>query len=99
MTFLVPALEIGAVAGCLTGIYLWLSGHIPMSIASQPDFTITGGGTLYLLRPVSDAAKEWVQLHIPEDAQWLGDAVAIEHRYIQAIVDGLEADGLVGQLQ
>jgi len=52
------------------------------------DFLVSGGGTVYLLRPISTEAKAWVETHIPDDAQWLGEAVAVEHRYIADIVEG-----------
>ena len=61
------------------------------------DFEVSGGGTVYLLRPLTDAAREWVAEHIPEDAQYLGDAVAVEHRYIADIVSGIRNDGLTVQ--
>ena len=61
------------------------------------DFLVTGEGpltTVYLLRPLTDAAREWVAEHLPEDAQRLGNAIAVEHRYIRDIVDGARNDGL-----
>jgi hypothetical protein len=58
------------------------------------DFTVRGGGSVYLLQPNTQAAKDWVAEHIPDDAQWLGRAVAVEHRYIANIAEGIEADGL-----
>ena len=58
------------------------------------DFFIQNEGSIFLLQPLSDAGKEWVKEHIGDDAQTLGDAVVIEHRYIGAIVDGVQADGL-----
>jgi hypothetical protein len=58
------------------------------------DFFIQNEGSIFLLHPLSDAGKEWVKEHIGDDAQTLGDAVVIEHRYIGAIVDGVQADGL-----
>ena len=59
------------------------------------DFIVENHGSIFLLRPVSPAASEWVSERIPEDAQWFGDAVAVEHRYIGDIVDGIQNDGLV----
>jgi hypothetical protein len=32
--------------------------------------------------------------YIPEDAQYFGTAVAVEHRYILDIVDGVQGDAL-----
>jgi len=63
-----------------------------------PDFSIEGEPrfcTVYLLRPLTPAAFEWIEEHIPEDAQRLGNAVAVEHRYIGPIAEGILADGLV----
>jgi hypothetical protein len=61
------------------------------------DLLVTGEGpftTVYLLHPLTDAAREWVAEHLPEDAQRLGNGTAIEHRFIQDIVDGARNDGL-----
>ena len=65
---------------------------------TSPDFSIEGEGrfcTVYLLRPLTPAAFDWIGEHIPEDAQRLGNAVAIEHRYIGPIAEGILEDGLV----
>ncbi len=65
---------------------------------NSPDFSIEGEGrfcTVYLLRPLTPAAFDWIDEHIPEDAQRLGTAIAVEHRYIGAIAEGILADGLV----
>ena len=58
------------------------------------DFILSGGGSVYILTPQTDAARAWVDEHIPEDAQWFGRGVAIEHRYVDAIVAGIIADRL-----
>lgn len=58
------------------------------------DFTVSDHGTLFLLTPVSGAAKQWVEEHLPQDRTELGDAVVVEHRYIRPIVSGILADGL-----
>ena len=63
-----------------------------------PDFSIEGEGhfcTVYLLVPLTPAAFDWIEEHIPGDAQRLGTAVAVEHRYIGPIAEGILADGLV----
>ena len=65
---------------------------------NSPDFSIEGEGrfcTVYLLRPLTPAAFDWLEEHIPEDAQRLGTAIAVEHRYIGPIAEGILADGLV----
>jgi hypothetical protein len=58
------------------------------------DLLVHGGGTVYLLRPVSPTGAAWVDEHIPEDATWFGGAVVVEHRYIRDIVVGAVTDGL-----
>jgi len=64
--------------------------------ARKADFTVQGnpGDTVFLLCPQSEAASAWIEEHIPEDATYLGSAVAIEHRYIQDIIQGIQSDGL-----
>ncbi len=61
------------------------------------DFILTGGGTVYLLQPVSDSATAWLDEHIGDDAQWLGRALAIEHRYVGNVLAGITEDGLTVQ--
>lgn len=58
------------------------------------DFTVSGGGTLYLLRPLTPAAKAWAKEHIAADAQTWAGAIAVEHRYIGPLVAGIATDGL-----
>lgn len=62
---------------------------------SVVDLKVENHGTIFLLRPVSATGQEWVDEHIPDDAQMLGNAVAVEHRYIEDIVIGAQSDGLV----
>lgn len=61
---------------------------------SAPDFIFTSHGSVCLLYPATPAAREWISEHIPEDAQRLGDAVAIEPRYAGDILEGAANDGL-----
>jgi len=59
------------------------------------DFFVENHGSVFLLRPVTPAASDWISEHIPDDAQFFGDAIVVEHRYIWAILAGLQEDGLV----
>jgi hypothetical protein len=61
----------------------------------QIDFEVSGGGSVYLLHPLTRAARAWVSEHLPEDATWFCGAVVVEHRYIGPIVGGAIGDGLV----
>ena len=68
------------------------SGTSPTEI--RPDFRCEIHGSLFLLFPLSQSAQSWVEEHLPTDAQWFGNAVVIEHRYIWAILEGIQNDGL-----
>lgn len=68
-----------------------------MPANTTPDFYVENHGSIILLRPVSSAAKEWIDEHIPEDAQYFGNAVVVEPRYIADIVQGIQNDGLAVQ--
>ena len=59
-----------------------------------PDFVVKNEGSIFILRPVSTAAKDWANEHIPEDATHFGGGIVVEHRYIQDIIDGIKGDGL-----
>ena len=58
------------------------------------DFFIRHEGTISLLFPESEAAREWVEEHLPDDLlTWAGAAV-IEHRYVPDILAGIVMDDL-----
>ena len=62
---------------------------------AEADFEVQNHGTIFLLLPLTQNARDWVADHIPADAQWSGRrAVVVEHRFIADIVDGFLADGL-----
>lgn len=60
----------------------------------RPDLVVGGGGTVYLVHPVSQRGTRWIAEHIPYDALRLGDAVVVEHRFVLDVVRGAVADGL-----
>jgi hypothetical protein len=61
-----------------------------------PDLTVSGGGTIFLFHPLGDSAQDWLDEHCPADGehQYLGSALAVEHRYIDSTVQLAVADGL-----
>jgi hypothetical protein len=62
---------------------------------SDPDFVVQNHGSIFILHAYSEAAREWVSEHIPEDAlTWGRNGTVVEHRYIADIVDGIRNDGL-----
>lgn len=66
-----------------------------MTNTAQADFEVYGGGTVYMLSPLNANAKEFLYERLGDEAQFLGEAVAVEHRYIGAIVDDLRAEGFL----
>jgi hypothetical protein len=55
---------------------------------NQPDFAVIGSGTVYLFQPLTEKAAAWLKEHFPpsSDHQYLGDSLAIGHRYISDII-------------
>ncbi len=58
------------------------------------DLLVHGGGSVYLLRPISPVGVAWVHQNISPDATWFGGAVVVEPRYIRDIRRGATRDGL-----
>jgi hypothetical protein len=65
---------------------------------TELDFKLENHGSLFLLRPLSSVATNWIREHLAMDnpeTQFWGDAIVIEPRYVAPIVDGIVGDGLV----
>lgn len=58
------------------------------------DVNVENHGSIVLVRPLTAQACQWCDDHIPDDAQWFGKAVVVEPRYVAAIVQGMQNDGL-----
>jgi hypothetical protein len=74
------------------------STRIQKSSTTELDFRLENHGSLFLLLPLTPAAKNWMGEHLPMDnpeTQFWGDAIVIEPRYVTSIVDGILGDGLV----
>ena len=71
------------------------SGTSPTEIG--PDFLCENHGSVFLLRPLNQSAQSWVEENLQSDAQWFGGGVVVEHRYIWAILEGIQNDGLAVQ--
>ena len=56
---------------------------------------IQNEGSIVILYAKSNAAKQWVADHIPEDVQtWGKDGIVVEHSYVNEIVQGMMDEGL-----
>lgn len=58
------------------------------------DFTLRDEGSIFLLTPLTPAAVEWADEHLPEDAQVFAGGIVVEHRYIGDIANAVHIDGL-----
>jgi len=75
-----------------------MSSHNDSFVASGSsptvDFLCENHGSIFLLRPLNQSAESWIDENLPSDAQWFGNGVAVEHRFIWAILEGIQNDGL-----
>ena len=57
------------------------------------DVTIVDGGTVFIVTGISDLGKNWIQTNLidvnPECVFMGENGVVVEHRYIQAVTQGL----------
>lgn len=71
------------------------------SRTSPVDVRVEHHGSLYLLRPLSDAASSWVDenvgTHDGDEPQWFGGALVVEPRYVGELLRGMRDSGLVAQ--
>lgn len=59
------------------------------------DFQIHDHGSVIIIEPVTDAAKEWTDISIDPTAPWWGNGFAVEPRYVDPILRGIYQAGLV----
>jgi hypothetical protein len=67
---------------------------IPLFPAQVVDAQVENHGTLFLVRPLTEAASDWLDDNVSDDAQYFGGALVVEHRYIAGLVEGMLGDGL-----
>lgn len=54
------------------------------------DFIVSNHGTIFTLTPCTDAARDWLNDNVDtENAQWMGKALVVEHRFIDDILWGI----------
>jgi hypothetical protein len=62
----------------------------------MPDFTVTYHSSMVQFLPLTEAAEAWCKANI-DAGTWQYDpsgGFAVEHRYAQQIIEGLQAEGL-----
>jgi hypothetical protein len=61
--------------------------------AKPADIMLSNHGSVWLVTPVTDAAREWIDDNVAADAQYFAGSLVVEPRYIAGIVRGMEEDG------
>ena len=67
---------------------------VEAQIGSGPDYRVENHGSLALVYPISQDAKNWIDENVSSDSQWFGGGLAVEPRYLGDLVDGMRAAGL-----
>lgn len=62
-------------------------------MVAKSDFTVVVHGLICILEPHSDDAAMWVGEHI-ESPQWWGKGFAIDPRYVEDVIAGIEMAGM-----
>ena len=65
--------------------------RLPRGLA---DLHVEDHGSIILIRPASDEGRRWINDIASKDVQFLGDAMAVEPRYIQNVVEIAQQAGL-----
>jgi hypothetical protein len=60
-------------------------------------FDVENHGSIVLVRPLTPDVTNWLVDHTADDAQWFGNALVVEPRYVEALVEGLIAEGFAAQ--
>jgi hypothetical protein len=67
--------------------------YSPVALALPSRVSIENHGSVILVRPLDSAAHEWLT-EMCVDAQWFGNAMACEPRYLDQLLDGMLSFGI-----
>jgi hypothetical protein len=59
------------------------------------DISIENHGSLWLVRPRTDSARQWLRWNVQDDALWFAGALVVEPRYVADLVSGIQDDGFL----
>lgn len=60
-------------------------------------FSIENHGSIVLVRPLTEDVETWLIEHTADEAQWFGNALVVEPRYVENLVEGLVEEGFAAQ--
>ena len=55
--------------------------------------------SVYVLKPLTQEAEDWIEERIDPNATWFGGGIAIEHGYVDDVLMGIEVDGLTDHFE
>jgi hypothetical protein len=58
-------------------------------MSDATDLLVNDTGSFVMLTPLTCSARAWFDEHVQSEPwQWQGDALAVDYRYADAIIDG-----------
>ena len=60
---------------------------------SKPDYVFVDQGTIWLVQPRTRKLRRLLQSLVASDSNWFGDALVVEHRYVESLASGLQSEG------
>ena len=58
-----------------------------METPDMSDFQITDQGSIFLIRPLNEAARQWLDENVVSELwQWVQGALCVEHRFARKLV-------------
>ena len=69
--------------------------QLPPEPAPEVDALIENHGTIFMVSAKTEKAMTWLKAHVDQDSQWFGDSLAVEHGYVQQLVEGMQDAGLL----
>lgn len=58
------------------------------------DLVVWPAGSVYLIKPLTPEGREWIFSTAPPDAQFMGEAMAVEARYVDNVIAVAREHGL-----
>ena len=92
ITVVAPRAEMGQ--GISTSLAALVAEELDVDLAQV---RVEHGSNIALLWPISDEAVAFVEEHVAPEAQTWGSALVVEQRYLDDLVAGMHAEGLVGR--
>jgi hypothetical protein len=71
------------------------TSDIVNKVLRDPDVLVSNEGSIFLFQPLTARANVWIAEYVQPDAQWLGEALVVEHRYAVELAAAMRDAGLV----